>query len=120
MNLLTSLFAALALAGAALAQSGATLTVYAGPDCSSAVTGVEFGLTCNNCYSLTSAAGAVSLSNFPAANIWYAWGNSNCGDVSTSWGARTGDTCFPSGPFLDSPIRQFGSIFLKCNGNPGI
>ncbi|KAJ7478895.1 hypothetical protein FB451DRAFT_1556702 [Mycena latifolia] len=117
MNLLTSLSGALALAGAALAQGGATLTVHGtGPDCSSAVTGVEFGLTCNNCYSLTPAAGAVSLSNFPNANRWYAWGNSNCGDVSTSYGSRTGNTCWPSGTF-NGPI---GSIFLKCNSNPGI
>ncbi|KAJ6533875.1 hypothetical protein DFH09DRAFT_1092253 [Mycena vulgaris] len=47
MYLFTSIFAALALAGAALAGQ---ISVFTGPTCVGAATGIESALICNNCY----------------------------------------------------------------------
>ncbi|KAJ7124050.1 hypothetical protein C8R43DRAFT_958744 [Mycena crocata] len=114
MNLLTHILGALALSGAALAQDGATLAVYAATNCAGDPTGIESGLTCNNCYHFGQDWGAANmLSGFPDDWLWYGFSNDNCGPrPDEDLGAHRGLGCFV-GP------ARIRSVFLKCNGNPG-
>ncbi|KAJ7854620.1 hypothetical protein B0H13DRAFT_1903062 [Mycena leptocephala] len=116
MHLFTSILAVLALGGTALAQDGATAFVYNGPlnSCAGDPSQIEGGLVCNNCYSFgAGSANAVSLSNFNPNWLWYAFGNSNCNPNVQNYGAVQGNACFRQA------LGPIGSIFLKCNGNPG-
>ncbi|KAJ7232322.1 hypothetical protein B0H12DRAFT_1261636 [Mycena haematopus] len=118
MHLFASILGAVALAGAARAQpSGYNIEVYTEPSCSGSPGGVGSGLSCNNCYSFTSAFGAVNLEpGFPSDWLWYGFTNNNCNPAKASedLGAFTGPGCF-----VPTNSKAFGSIFLKCNGNPG-
>ncbi|KAJ6533884.1 hypothetical protein DFH09DRAFT_1406082 [Mycena vulgaris] len=66
MHLSTSILGALALAGAALASQ---ISVFTGPTCDGAPTGIESGIFCNNCYTLNQAYGAVQMDAFPEDSI---------------------------------------------------
>ncbi|KAJ7362608.1 hypothetical protein DFH08DRAFT_930870 [Mycena albidolilacea] len=112
MQLFTSILGALALAGAALAQGGATISVYPTTGCGGDPGGIESGLVCNNCYPFNPAWGSVSMSGFSDDWIWYGFDNNSCQPNGGTLGFKKGNVCFAS----STPIS---SIFLKCNGNPG-
>ncbi|KAJ6520703.1 hypothetical protein DFH09DRAFT_1373322 [Mycena vulgaris] len=117
MHLFTSIMGAPALAGTALAQGGATLVFCDSTNCAGDSGGVISGLACNNCYHFTSDWGSANmLGGFPDTWIWYAYTNDNCNPrAADDLGFHTGLGCLHVAP----PARM-QSVFLKCNGNPGI
>ncbi|KAJ6497922.1 hypothetical protein DFH09DRAFT_336675 [Mycena vulgaris] len=80
MHLFKHALGSLALAGGALAQSGATLSVFAqSQTCDpGAITGIEGGLVCGTCYPLNQAYPSVYVGNIGQGTVWGVFGDSNC------------------------------------------
>ncbi|KAJ7199067.1 hypothetical protein C8J57DRAFT_464500 [Mycena rebaudengoi] len=110
MHLFTSVLGSISLAGAALAQGGALLSVFANSrTCSRELDGLVSGLLCNHCYELTQAYQSVYLGNFPEFAFWDAYTGGHC-EPETREGQKLGGGCMGTG----SSFGSISSVFLEC------
>ncbi|KAJ7199066.1 hypothetical protein C8J57DRAFT_68126 [Mycena rebaudengoi] len=114
MHLLASIISSLVLAGTVLGSI--QITVYEPGSCDGPHNNIVTVPSCGTCIAFDHTWGSVSVdSGFPSDFIWYAFTNSNCNpnrpgeNLGFRWGSVQ---CHGTGPI--------GSIFLKCNGTPGL
>ncbi|KAJ7246510.1 hypothetical protein C8J57DRAFT_1360654 [Mycena rebaudengoi] len=110
MHLSTSIFGSLALAGAALAQGGALLSLFRdSTTCDGTASALVGGLLCNHCYELNDAYHSAYLGNFPESAFWDPHTGGHC-EPETRLGSKLGGGCFTTS-FFGGTIS---SVFLHC------